>query len=63
MTDMEHLVTYIRLLDANTDGVAWTDAARTVLLSTPTGSAIEPVGHGKRAMDDGGRVPAPPAQG
>jgi len=33
--DMEHLVTYIRLLDANTDGVAWTDAARTVLHIDP----------------------------
>ena len=29
--DQEHLVTYLRLLDAETDGVDWTEAARVVL--------------------------------
>jgi hypothetical protein len=64
--DMEHLVTYIRLLDANTDGVAWTETARTVLHIDPDRerdrahrsweSSPRP-----RAVDDGGRLPAPPA--
>ena len=29
--DKDHLVTYVRLLDANTEGADWTEAARIVL--------------------------------
>jgi Uncharacterized conserved protein (DUF2285) len=29
--DKDHLVTYLRLLDANTEGADWTEAARIVL--------------------------------
>jgi hypothetical protein len=34
--DQEHLVTYLRLLDAETDGADWTDAARIVLQIDPS---------------------------
>jgi len=37
--DMEHLVTYLRLLDADADGADWTEVARIVLHIDPT---IEP---------------------
>jgi len=33
--DKEHLVTYLRLLDANTQGADWTEAARIVLGMDP----------------------------
>ena len=34
--DQEHLVTYLRLLDAEADGANWTDAARIVLKIDPS---------------------------
>ena len=34
--DQEHLVTYLRLLDAETDGADWTEAARIVLKIDPS---------------------------
>ena len=33
--DMEHLVVYLRLLDAETDGADWRDVARIVLRADP----------------------------
>jgi Uncharacterized conserved protein (DUF2285) len=33
--DKDHLVTYLRLLDANTQGADWTEAARIVLGMDP----------------------------
>jgi hypothetical protein len=33
--DIQHLVTYLRLLDADEDGAAWTEAARIVLHINP----------------------------
>jgi Uncharacterized conserved protein (DUF2285) len=33
--DQDHLVTYLRLLDANTQGADWTEAARIVLGMDP----------------------------
>jgi hypothetical protein len=33
--DMEHLVTYLRVLDAETDGADWTEVARIVLHIDP----------------------------
>jgi type VI secretion system activator RovC-like protein len=33
--DMEHLVTYLRLLDADTDGAEWTEGASVVLHIDP----------------------------
>jgi hypothetical protein len=47
---MEHRVTYIRLFDANTDGVAWTDAACEVRHSDPSVTATEPVDRGMPAL-------------
>jgi hypothetical protein len=34
--DQEHLVTYLRLLDAEADGADWADAARIVLKIDPS---------------------------
>ena len=34
--DHEHLVTYLRLLDANAEGADWTEVARIVLHIDPT---------------------------
>jgi Uncharacterized conserved protein (DUF2285) len=34
--DYEHLITYLRLLDAETDGADWTEVARIVLHIEPT---------------------------
>jgi len=34
--DQEHLVTYLRLLDAEADGADWTEAARIVLKIDPS---------------------------
>ena len=34
--DMEHLVTYLRLLDAEADGADWAEVARTVLHIDPS---------------------------
>lgn len=34
--DQEHLVTYLRLIDAEADGADWTDAARIVLKIDPS---------------------------
>jgi hypothetical protein len=36
--DQEHLVTYLRLLDAETDGADWREAARIILHIDPTHS-------------------------
>lgn len=38
--DIEHLVTYVRLLDAEADGADWTEVARVVLHIDPS---LEPV--------------------
>jgi hypothetical protein len=34
--DREHLVTYLRLLDADAEGADWAEVARTVLLIDPS---------------------------
>ena len=33
--DIEHMITYFRLLDANTEGADWREVARTVLRIDP----------------------------
>ena len=38
--DMEHLATYIRLLDAEADGADWTEVARNVLHIDPSREPI-----------------------
>jgi hypothetical protein len=35
--DEQHLITYLRLLDAETDGAEWQEVARVVLHLDPTG--------------------------
>jgi hypothetical protein len=35
--DVDHLVTYLRLLDAHADGACWADVAREVLCINPDG--------------------------
>ncbi len=50
--DQEHLVTYLRLLDAEADEADWAEVARIVLHIDP----------GREPMDDGARVPASAAR-
>jgi hypothetical protein len=45
--DREHLVTYLRLLDAETEGADWTEVARIVLQIDP---ALEP-SRARKAFD------------
>jgi hypothetical protein len=60
--DEEHLVTYLRLLDADADGADWRDVARIVLHLDPEREfdrarrAFE--SHLARQVDDGARLPA-----
>lgn len=47
--DEQHVVTYLRLLDAERDGADWREVARLVLrLSIPSGSRPAPGAPGKR---------------
>ena len=65
--DEQHLVTYLRLLDAEKDGADWQEVAKLVLHIDP---AREPVRarrawdthSGARPLDDGERLPPPPAR-
>src|SRR5882757_7990307 len=51
--DMAHLVTYLRLLDADAEGVAWQEAARIVLsLDIETDPESGPIGCGKPSRAD-----------
>ena len=64
--DEAHFVTYLRLLDAKTDGAHWTEVARIVLHRDPdreeaANPALLRQSHGARAMDDQARLP--PAAG
>jgi hypothetical protein len=66
--DEEHLITYLRLLDADAEGADWREVARIVL-------HIDPEHQSERArrafdshliarqMDDGARLPAPATWG
>jgi len=38
--DYEHLITYLRLLDAEADGADWTEVARIVLHIDPTNEPV-----------------------
>jgi hypothetical protein len=51
--DYEHLVTYLRLLDAEADGADWTEVARIVLHINPSS---EP-DRARRAFDSHMRAP------
>ena len=62
--DEEHLVTYLRLLDADVEGADWREVARVVLNLDPENESDR----ARRAfespfiarqMDDGARLPAP----
>ena len=65
--DEQHVVTYLRLLDAETDGADWQEVAKLVLHIDP---AREPVRarrawetpSGARPLDDGERLPPPAAR-
>jgi hypothetical protein len=45
--DYEHLITYLRLLDAEADGADWTEVARIVLHIDPTSEPPPLIAHGK----------------
>jgi hypothetical protein len=61
--DEEHLITYLRLLDADAEGADWRKVARVVLHLDPgqesdrARKAFD--SHLSRQMDDGAWVPAP----
>ena len=64
--DEQHLVTYLRLLDAEAEGADWHEVARIVLHIDP---AQEPerahraldLSSGARSLDDRKRLPTPPS--
>jgi hypothetical protein len=61
--DEEHLITYLRLLDADAEGADWRDVARIVLHIDPEHESDRARrafdSHLSRQMDDGAWSPAP----
>jgi len=61
--DEEHVITYLRLLDADAQGADWREVARVVLHTDPNMNLIAPGGRSiaifPRQMDDGAWLPAP----
>ena len=65
--DEQHVVTYLRLLDAEKEGADWREVAKLVLHIDPVSEPVRArraweTHLGARALDDGERLPPPPAR-